>query len=269
MPTTPPAVSTIIPTFRRPRELEEAVRSVLAQEIPLEIWVIDDSPEKSARAIVEVINDPRVNYLAMEKPTGGVPGLVRNLGLGHARGELLHFLDDDDIVPRGWYRRALARFEREPKLAALFGRVLPFGTDEAALAHEHHYFEKAARRARLCAKAGGFALASMQSFVQTMLVCSAGLFRRAAVVEVGGFDAEVRLVEDVDLYARIFQRYPAAFVDEATVHYRIGPSLMHSRHTGDPIGRSYIHMHARYRRELGRARFLALKLFARTVLRAA
>src|SRR5271166_1896504 len=97
-------ISVIIPTFRRPRELQEALDSVRSQNsIEWEAIVIDDSPESGARATVESLNDTRITYLANTTQTGGFPSRVRNLGLPHARGRLLHFLDDDDLVPGGLY----------------------------------------------------------------------------------------------------------------------------------------------------------------------
>lgn len=260
-------VSTVIPTFRRPGELEECIRSVLAQDVAGEIWVVDDSPERSAEVVIDRLGDSRVNYLFMPKPTGGRPSLVRNHGLSSVRGEFIHFLDDDDIVPRGHYQRAVAALRDNPRLGAVFGRAAPFGTNDAALRHEYGYFKAAAKRARICQRHGPIAFAAMQSFTTTMLVCSAGMLRRSSVEAVNGFDPEVRLVEDADLYARVFQRYPAAFLDTVSAHYRIGPSLMHTGANAGIIGRSYQHMHRRYRQELGAAHFFALKILARTVLR--
>jgi glycosyltransferase involved in cell wall biosynthesis len=262
-------VSTIIPTFRRPRELEEAVRSVLAQQdVDLEVWVIDDSPEGSAREVVERLARQNVHYLTMPVPSGGRPGAVRNHALPHARGTYLHFLDDDDLVPRGHYRRAVAALDLRPEVGALFGRVAPFGTDESKLDHEHAFFNQACKRARFCQQLGvRWGFAAVQSFLSTMLVCSAGVMRRASVEAVGGFDPEVRLVEDVDLYARLFQRFDVHYLDEVTVHYRIGDSLMQSRPNNDAIVESYRRMHKRYQDELGTFRFLVLKAMARTLFR--
>jgi cellulose synthase/poly-beta-1,6-N-acetylglucosamine synthase-like glycosyltransferase len=258
-------VSTIIPTFRRPRELEETLRSVLAQDgVGLEIWVVDDSPEGSAREVVERVAMPHVHYLTMPVPSGGRPGAVRNHALPHARGTYVHFLDDDDLVPHGHYRRAVAAMDLRPTVGALFGRVAPFGTDEGKLDHEHAFFTQADRRARFCQRLGvHWAFAAVQSFLSTMLVCSAGLLRRECVEAVNGFDPEVRLVEDVDLYARMFQRFEVFFLDEVTIHYRIGDSLMQSRPDNDAIVQSYRRMHGRYKSELGAFRFLLLKAMAR------
>src|ERR1700722_5180156 len=92
-------VSVIIPTFRRPKLLLEAVASALEQaDASVEIFVIDDCPEASAEKIINHIADRRVTYLKNPIPSGGVPSIVRNIGWPLARGTFVHFLDDDDQV---------------------------------------------------------------------------------------------------------------------------------------------------------------------------
>ncbi len=260
--------SCVVPTFRRPVELLEAVQSALAQEgVSVEVIVVDDSPEQSARSVVARLADPRVRYLAMETPTGGVPGAVRNRGWPLATGAFVHFLDDDDLVPAGHYRTARAEFAAHPDVGVLFGRVQPFGDDDAKLRHESEYFREAARRARSCEAIGKLAFAARQFFEPTMLVCSASLIRRECVEALGGFDEEIRLVEDVEFYARAFRQFGAHFCDRVVLHYRIGPSLMHSRAGDEPIVKSYARAHQKYKDQYGAFDFLALKALSRVGLR--
>ena len=100
-------LTVIIPTFRREEGLKRALESLLDEQISsMEILVIDDSPEQSAREVVASFEDCRIRYLAMEHPSGGHPALVRNFGIDQAKGELLYFLDDDDHVIQGGLPRA-------------------------------------------------------------------------------------------------------------------------------------------------------------------
>src|SRR5260221_10766659 len=107
-----PDVSVIVPTFRRPVQLKEAIASALAQsEVSLEVIVVDDSPEGSARAAVEGLGDARVRYLKHEPPSGGVPGRVRNAGWPLAQGRFVQFLDDDDRVAEGAHQAMVEALE--------------------------------------------------------------------------------------------------------------------------------------------------------------
>lgn len=263
-------VAVIIPTFRRPKELQAAVESVLAQGVGVEVVVVDDSPEQSARDVVANIGDPQVRYLANEKPTGGQPSVVRNLGWPLTTAPVLHFLDDDDLVPEGHYRAALKVLAQRTDVGAVFGRIVPFG-EQNALEHENRFFADAARRARRCERFGPrWAFAAEQLFNLPLVVCSASLVRRAVVEKIGGFDttAHLKYVEDVDYHGRAFRQGGVAFLDEITLHYRISStSIMHGQSTSEGLVASYDHMMERYAQTWGRADFLALKLFARTVLK--
>jgi glycosyltransferase involved in cell wall biosynthesis len=116
--------SVVIPTFRRPKQLEEAIASVLGQTgVAVEIIVVDDSPEGSARAVVEGVADGRVQYLKNPTPTGGSPSAVRNMGWPIAQGAFIHFLDDDDIVPDGHYAGVKKIFMDHAEVGAVFGCI--------------------------------------------------------------------------------------------------------------------------------------------------
>src|SRR6266478_8027325 len=85
--------SVVIPTYRRSVELAEAMASVLSQtDVTLEILVVDDCPQGSAREGVVGLNDGRVSYLRNPHPTGGVPSVVRNLAWPRTLGTFVHFL---------------------------------------------------------------------------------------------------------------------------------------------------------------------------------
>ncbi len=65
--------SVVIPTFRRPETLIEAISSVLRQrDASVEIVVIDDCPEGSAEGAVTRLADARITYLKNPAPTGGL-----------------------------------------------------------------------------------------------------------------------------------------------------------------------------------------------------
>jgi glycosyltransferase involved in cell wall biosynthesis len=253
-------VSVIIPTFRRPSQLAQAIASVRAQRhVALEIIIVDDCPEGSAEQVVAAAADPRLTYIRNPCPSGGRPGAVRNLAWPLAQGGIVHFLDDDDIVPDGHYAAALAEFARFPDIGILFGRTEPFG-EPTQLVQEAAYFARAARRALVCRRCGTrWAYAARMLFGETLLVCGTGLIRRDCIAALGGFDDELRLMEDVEFYTRAIRRCGARFVDRVTLRYRIGPSLMRQGGIETQIAESYRRMHARYRAERGWPEFVLLK----------
>jgi glycosyltransferase involved in cell wall biosynthesis len=275
-----PDISIIIPTFRRPSELSEAISSVLGQTgARIELFVVDDSAEGSARRVVEAINDNRISYIQNPNPTGGVPSIVRNLAMPLARAKLIHFLDDDDIVPNGHYARVLARFAKRPDVGLVFGQIQPFGSGpEPQLAQERKFFAEAARLARLCRRTGSrLSFVSSQLFRHALLVCSAGVVRRDCVTAIGGFDPSLRIMEDADFYTFIMRRFAVDFIDDVTLYYRISSnhSLMHTASPSEElIAETKANLHTarirtlgKYRSAFGLHELLVLKVFARTVLR--
>lgn len=98
------------------------------------------------------------------------------------------------------------------------------------------------------------------------------MLRRAAVARVGGFDPEIHLMEDADFYVRIMRECGAAFIDEITLHYRIGyPSLMHApdppREQIEAQRDGRRRMQAKYRSSYGAVEFYMLAAATRLVMR--
>lgn len=94
-------VSIIIPTHNRAQYLADAIASVTDQTYPhIELIVVDDASDPP----VELPSDIKAKLLRNARNMG--PGASRNMGLAHASGEFLLFLDDDDLLTPG--RIALA-----------------------------------------------------------------------------------------------------------------------------------------------------------------
>jgi len=261
------SVSVVVPTFRRPAFLLEALRSALGQPETAEVIVVDDSPEGSAAATVESVGDPRLRYFKMVEPSGGRPALPRNEGVRLATHRYLHFLDDDDRVVDGAYGALSSALERDGSVGVAFGVVAPFGVG-AEVAKETAYFQSAARRARRAMKFGNRrSLVTTMLHQSTVLVNSACLIRRPLVEELGGYRPHVSPVEDVDFYIRAIRRHGGVFVDQPVLHYRVGhSSLMHSAGGNERTRQAYEHIASFYKETYGRLEYRALQLFARTVL---
>ena len=188
-------ISVVIATFQRPKELAETLASVLKQRgVSIEIVVVDDSPEGSAQEVVNNAQDPRVRYLRNPKPTGGFPSIVRNLGWPLAEGALVHFLDDDDLVPEGHYAAVKAAFSQHRNVGVMFGRVAPFGNPpEDQMRAERCFARDAARGAAFCQHFGPkWAFTARMIFASTLLVCGAAVIRRECVSRLGGFDPRIQ-----------------------------------------------------------------------------
>ena len=91
-----PLVSVIIPTFKRPALVLQAVNSAVKQTISdLEIIVVIDGGDSATHAALESLSLPQLRLLPLEEQVGG--SRARNEGVVIARGEWIAFLDDDDL----------------------------------------------------------------------------------------------------------------------------------------------------------------------------
>lgn len=89
-------VSVVIPVFNGMPHIPEAIDSVLRQDHDdLEVLVIDDGSDDGTRSAVSAYGEP-VRLLATETPRSG-PAVARNVGLREASGDLIAFLDADDV----------------------------------------------------------------------------------------------------------------------------------------------------------------------------
>jgi glycosyltransferase involved in cell wall biosynthesis len=138
----PPRLSVIVRSYNRLGALAELLTALLAQDHDsFEIVVVEQStvrPSEDLSKVERLALDPRVRMLRFT-PLGG-PG-ARNAGVRAARGDLLVFIDDDDLpADTDWLRRHEANFA-DPKCLGVTGRFLaeeagvrlpPYGNPEGA-----------------------------------------------------------------------------------------------------------------------------------------
>jgi len=90
-----PLVSVLLPVYNRAGPVVEAVQSCLDQTWrPIEILVIDDGSTDDVQSALRRFGD---QVRLIRKPNGGVAS-ARNLGIGLATGDFIHFLDSDDLL---------------------------------------------------------------------------------------------------------------------------------------------------------------------------
>jgi glycosyltransferase involved in cell wall biosynthesis len=260
-------VSVIIPTFHRELQLLEAIGSVLRQSgVTLQVIVVDDSGTQTARDAVASIGDGRVQYIARREPSGGRPALPRNEGASIAKGRYLYFLDDDDLLEEDALNTLVAALDAAPAVGMAFGAVEPFGNDPAVLRSERSYFSKARRIAQRLR--GPRELSARMVFLSAVFVNSACMVRRTAFLSSGGYDAEIPICEDAELWGRIAHATGYIFVDRPVVRYRTGASsLMHNLAANDEkLNISYRRIQSKYRQAHGVLNFFAMKFWARVIL---
>ena len=242
-------VTVVIPTFRRNELLRNAISSALGGGISsIEVLVIDDSPEQGARDVIAEFGDDRVKYLSNPNPTGGVPAIVRNLGIDAASGRYLYFLDDDDRVTEGGLSALAEALENNPARGVAFGTVRCVGPDEVVRRGYQDWFDWAARSAGRT-KSSRMLTVGVIMFRGTTIINSCCMIRTDLARTISGYDVSIPVYEDVDFFARGIRRAGHVFVPQPVLLYTTGlPSIIHDL-AGDtgPIDTSYRMIHDKYK----------------------
>ena len=206
-----PAVSVVIPAFRVAAYIAETLDSVMAQTCQdLEILVVNDgSPDTEAlRAAVAPYRDG-IRYL--EQPQAG-PSKARNTAIANARGDLLAFLDGDDLWGPTFLASQLAILAREPDAVLVWADSQPF--DGSTCGPTLMTSEPPSGDCDVAA------LLTNRCVVFTSTVVA----RRRAVVEAGGFDETLHRCEDFDLWLRLALRGRLLYTREVLGRRRLHPS---------------------------------------------
>jgi succinoglycan biosynthesis protein ExoA len=211
--TTWPGVSVVMPVLNEERHLEAVIRRVLDQDYPGELEVIiavgpsSDRTREIAVALSAV--DRRIRVV--DNPAGRTPTAL-NLGIAESQHETIVRVDGHGELTDGYIRRAVELLD-ETGAANVGGVMDAQGTTpfEEAVA--------AAYTTRLGLGGGAFHLAdSPAAEAETVFL---GVFRKAALVAVGGFDESMHRAQDWELNYRLrTSGHKIWFSPELRVTYR-------------------------------------------------
>ncbi len=125
-----PLVSVILPTRNRCEWLRRAIASVQAQAyVNWELIVVDDGSTDGTASMLSAGGDERVRGLRTS--AGGVCA-ARNAALERAQGDLIAYLDDDNMMHPQWLKSVVWAFAQRPEATVLYGA---FVVDDAARLH--------------------------------------------------------------------------------------------------------------------------------------
>jgi GT2 family glycosyltransferase len=199
-----PLVSVIIPTYNRGWCLNEAVESVFSQTYGrYELIVVDDGSEDDTGKRLSPYEDITV----ITQHNRGVSA-ARNRGIAVSKGDLIAFLDSDDLWLPEKLSAQVAFFQANPE-------ALVCQTQETWIRNGRRIFPKNRHQ-----KQSG--LFFDRSLDLCLVSPSAVMMKKHLFEEVGGFDEKLPACEDYDLWLRVGVRIPIFLIDEALVIKRGG-----------------------------------------------
>jgi glycosyltransferase involved in cell wall biosynthesis len=117
-----PLVSVVTPSYNQGRYIRATIESVLSQDYPnLEYWVIDGgSTDETLDILREYAGDPRLHWLS-ESDHGQSDAI--NKGWSRCRGDILAWLNSDDLYLPGAIRSQVAFLQAHPSVDAVYGNA--------------------------------------------------------------------------------------------------------------------------------------------------
>ena len=203
-------VSVLLPVFKGACFVADTLRSVLGQtHADIEVIVVNDgSPDNSEDVVQPFLADPRVRYF---KQTNAGVAAARNTALKHATGDFFALLDQDDLWHPDKLTRQLELFAANPKMGLVHCHAIPIDENGCPLP------ANPGRPRATPPQAFG------EIFLGNPIQACAGMFSRAALDAVGGFDPApaLRFADEYDLWLRIAGRFEVGYVADTLAYYRL------------------------------------------------
>jgi glycosyltransferase involved in cell wall biosynthesis len=189
----PPLASVVVRSYRRPKALRELLDRLCRQRYPrFEIVVVEQSGDPTLLASLATRRDPRLRVL--ERPPLGAPG-ARNEGVRHARGEVILFVDDDDLpIGDDWIEAHMANYA-DPLCMGVNGR-LAAGPQGAPVPRFPRLVRWASLRHTPFKDPWTFAFGSLRKEGIDFLVGSNASVRRSLIERIGGWDEGIPMGEE-------------------------------------------------------------------------
>ena len=189
-------ISVIITIRNEENDIADLLDSLVVQEKPLEIIVVDANSQDRTRDIVKRYSE-KYDFIHLYVK-GGTRGEGRNYGVAKSSGDYVAFIDGDEIVNPFWMSSIRESLEEGYEVIA--GKTIQIG---------YHAFEKL-ERVELFYK--GFDI----TYPSCNLVYKKSLFD-----DIGGFDKWFRTAEDIDLNLRAVEKGAKIhYNDKAIVYHR-------------------------------------------------
>jgi len=212
-----PAVSVCIPAYRGAAHIGEAIESVLAQTLAdFELVVVDDASPDDTAAVVARYRDARIRFLRNDRNAGVQANWNRCLEL--ARGRYFKLLPQDDLIAPECLAREIEVLDadRGERLALVFcARRIIDGRSRTVMTRGYPGRARGAIAARTvlrnCIRRGANLMGEPGGV----------LLRTALARRVGGFDASIGNVTDLDYWFRLLLHGDAYYLPERLASFRV------------------------------------------------
>jgi len=179
-----PKISVVVPSFNQAKYLELALRSVLDQQYPeLELIVIDGGSKDKSPDIIRKYAQ-HMKFWCSEPDGGQTEALIK--GFSHATGDILYFLNSDDLLEHNTLREVGEYFSSHPDVDVVYGNTLWIDAGGNVIRQQKEIpFNR-----------------FLWIYTYNYVPCMSTFYRRSIYDKVGGITTTYRLAFDADLWIR-------------------------------------------------------------------
>ena len=195
-----PKVSVIVPTYNRADRLERALNSIVNQTYQdFELIVVDDGSTDKTYQLMKSF--PKAQYFYIKKNSG--VSKARNVGLAFAKGELICFLDSDDL----WK-------EKKIQIQSLWLE----NNKDSQICYTDEIWVRNGVRVNPMNRHRKYSGDIFRHCLGLCIVSPSSVMIRAKLFdEIGNFDESLPACEDYDLWLRIASKYAFHFIEEPLI----------------------------------------------------
>lgn len=197
-------VSVVVTTYNRSQWLPHAIESAKNAASDPEVIVVDDCSTDDTPTLCTKLTG--IRYLRL--PANRGLSNARNVGIAASSSDFIAFLDDDDLRLPGSLDKQLRALAVDENIALCYGQAL-IGDARRQLPTGEIY--------PLTCPQGDIFWALLEDNIIPM---PSVLVRKSSLVQAGGFNTDLKLTADWDMWLRLSEHFPVAAVAEPVAIYR-------------------------------------------------
>lgn len=216
-------LSVVVPVYNVEDYIRECLDSILSQDVVLEVICVDDNSTDGSAAICEEYAAKHSNVTLVRNKTNIFAGPCRNIGIDLAKGEYIAFVDSDDRVESGAYRKLVNVADME-KLEVVRGIARIFDATTGEFIDEPYWQQT---RFRGPAKEGKIVDYKdvVEDLVGVLCVPFTGICRRDLLINSNVRYNSLRCSNDISFFIEMMLKASRVkFVWESVVQYRVNNS---------------------------------------------
>ena len=196
-------VDIIIPVYNNRKYLVDALSSCIVQKYKnFKIYIIDDNSDEPIEDVIKSFGSMNIEYIRNSKNLG--PSASRNIGIKKGSGDLVSFLDSDDIWTPDKLLLSISEFKKDSNIGMTCGNY--------RIWNERSRLNKQFYRHPI--------VVDFNSLRRVNYVASGSVtVKRKVLDDVGLFNEEYRVAEDYDLWIRISKKYKIKYIHDVLYYY--------------------------------------------------